>query len=129
MARILLVEDNITNMALASVLLAKAGHDVIQAEDAKSGLEKSHSELPDLILMDVQLPGMSGLEAAAQLKSSPTTKAIPIIAVTAQAMNGDEARCRAFGCDGYLAKPLSYKALWAAVNMQLENARAKHASS
>ena len=127
MARILVVEDNITNLALASVLLAKAGHDVIQAEDAKIGLEKSLCESPDLILMDVQLPGMSGLEATAQLKANPKTKTIPIIAVTAQAMNGDEARCRAVGCDGYLAKPLSYKALWTAVQMHLENSQAKQA--
>lgn len=127
MARILLIEDNIVNMALASILLEKAGHNVIQAEDAKIGLEKSLAESPDLILVDVQLPGMSGLEAAAQLKANPKTKAIPIIAVTAQAMNGDEARCRAAGCDDYLAKPLSYKTLWTTVQMQLEKSQAKHA--
>ena len=126
MALILLVEDNITNMALASVLLAKAGYDVIQALDAKSGIKQSISESPDLILMDVQLPGISGLEATAQIKANPETKTIPIIALTAQAMSGDEARCRAAGCDGYIAKPLNYKALWTLIKRQLEKTKAKH---
>jgi CheY-like chemotaxis protein len=129
MALILIVENDIPNMALASIVLAKAGHAVIQAEDAKSGIEKTHSELPDLILMDIQLPGMSGLEAVVQLKASAVTKSIPIIAVTAQAMNGDEARCRELGCDDYLAKPISYKSLWAAIKIQLQNPSAKLTSS
>ena len=115
MALILIVEDNPTNMELATLLLEKANHSVIQAEDAQTGLDKSRSEFPDLILMDVQLPGMSGLEAVAILKADPITQSIPIIALTALAMSGDEERCLAAGCDGYISKPLRYKVLWAAI--------------
>ena len=115
MARILIVEDNPMNMELATLLIEKAGHSVIQAKDAQSGLRISRTELPDLILMDVQLPGMSGLEATVLLKASPATKSIPIIALTALAMSGDEELCLAAGCDDYISKPLRYKVLWAAV--------------
>jgi putative two-component system response regulator len=115
MARILIVEDNPMNMELATLLVEKAGHSVIQAKDAQSGLRISRTELLDLILMDVQLPGMSGLEAVVLLKASPATKSIPIIALTALAMNGDEELCLAAGCDDYISKPLRYKVLWAVV--------------
>jgi CheY-like chemotaxis protein len=119
MARILIVEDNPTNMELATLLIEKAGHVVIQAKDAKSGLYKSRTESPDLILMDVQLPGMSGLEATVLLKASPDTQSIPIIALTALAMSGDEELCLAAGCDDYISKPLRYKALWAVVEQHV----------
>jgi CheY-like chemotaxis protein len=115
MARILIVEDNPMNMELATLLVEKAGHSVIQAKDAQSALRISRTELPDLILMDVQLPGLSGLEAVVLLKASPATKSIPIIALTALAMNGDEELCLAAGCDDYISKPLRYKVLWAVV--------------
>ena len=109
MARILIVEDNPTNMALAVFLLGSAHYTVLQAVNAEAGLTLARSELPDLILMDIQLPGMDGLQATAQLKSDATTRAIPVIALTALAMKGDEERIRAAGCDGYIAKPLAYK--------------------
>ncbi|MBA6231601.1 MULTISPECIES: response regulator [unclassified Colwellia] len=115
MARILIVEDNPMNMELATLLVEKAGHVAIQAKDARSGLHKSRTESPDLILMDVQLPGMSGLEATVLLKASPDTQSIPIIALTALAMSGDEELCQAAGCDDYISKPLRYKILWAVV--------------
>jgi CheY-like chemotaxis protein len=112
MARILLVEDNPLNRKLTTLILRKAGHTVAHAIDAESGLEKARAELPDLILMDIQLPGMSGLEATQLLKKEVATRSIPIIAITALAMKGDPERIAAAGCDGYLAKPLRYEHLW-----------------
>ena len=109
MAKILIVEDNPTNMALAVFLLGSAHYTVLQAVNAEAGLTLARSELPDLILMDIQLPGMDGLQATALLKADATTRAIPVIALTALAMKGDEERIRAAGCDGYIAKPLAYK--------------------
>jgi two-component system cell cycle response regulator DivK len=109
MAKVLLVEDNAANMTLAIFLLESAGHTVISATDAEAGLTLASDEQPNLILMDIQLPGMDGLEATALLKRNDATRAIPVIALTALAMKGDEARIRGAGCDGYIAKPLAYK--------------------
>ncbi|WP_420473939.1 response regulator [Noviherbaspirillum sp. ST9] len=111
MARILVVEDNPANMKLVLFILQKGGHDVLQAIDAEAGLRAAREQQPDLILMDVQLPGMDGLEATRLLKSDPDTRRIPVIALTAMAMRGDEEHVRAAGCDGYIAKPIDYKAL------------------
>lgn len=119
MGRILVIEDNPANMELALLLLEKAGHSVLSATDAESGLALARTELPDLILMDIQLPGMDGLEATGLLKQHPSTRAIPVIALTALAMKGDEERSRAAGCDGYISKPLRYQELWAAVEANL----------
>jgi two-component system cell cycle response regulator DivK len=107
MARILVVEDNPDNMTLSVMLLRSAGHTVLSAIDAEAGLMIARAELPDLILMDIQLPGMDGLEATGLLKRDVATRAIPVIALTALAMKGDEERIRAAGCDGYIAKPMS----------------------
>ena len=115
MANILIVEDNAANMTLAAYLLESAGHTVLRATDAEAGLALARSELPDLILMDIQLPGMDGLEATTQLKADSATRAIPVIALTALAMKGDEERIRAVGCDGYIAKPMRYKEFLATV--------------
>lgn len=109
MAQILVVEDNPTNMKLVTMLLRRVGHTVIGAADAEAGLTLAREERPDLILMDIQLPGMDGLAATVLLKQDETTRAIPVIALTALAMKGDEERIRAAGCDGYIAKPLAYK--------------------
>jgi two-component system cell cycle response regulator DivK len=119
MASILIVEDTLANMTLAVFLLEQAGHTVLQAIDAETGLALARNNSPALILMDIQLPGMDGLQAAAILKHDPFTSAIPIIALTALAMKGDEARIRAAGCDGYIAKPMRYQELIAAVNSAL----------
>ena len=119
MATVLIVEDNPANMTLAVFLLETAGHSVIRATDAEAGLTLARDEQPQLILMDIQLPGMDGLEATALLKRDESTRAIPVIALTALAMKGDEARIRAAGCDGYIAKPLAYKEFWAVVSAQL----------
>jgi two-component system cell cycle response regulator DivK len=119
MAKILIVEDNPANMVLAVFLVQSAGHTVLSATNAETGLTLAREEQPDLILMDIQLPGMDGLEATALLKRDETTRAIPVIALTALAMKGDEERIRAAGCDGYIAKPLAYQDFLATMAAQL----------
>ena len=119
MAKVLIVEDNVANMALAVFLLESAGHTVLSAVDAEAGLTLARDERPSLILMDIQLPGMDGLEATALLKREDTTRDIPVIALTALAMKGDEARIRAAGCDCYIAKPMRYLDFLATVAAQL----------
>lgn len=119
MAKILVVEDNAANMKLAALLLQNAGHVVISAVDAESGLDLAIAEEPDLILMDIQLPGMDGLAATALLKRDPVTAAIPVIALTAMAMKADQEKTRAAGCDAYIAKPLRYQELYAAIDALL----------
>src|SRR5437773_893577 len=119
MATVLVVEDNATNMTLAVFLLESAGHRVLSATDAEAGLALARREQPNLILMDIQLPGMDGLEATALLKGAADTRAIPVIALTALAMMGDEERIRAAGCDGYIGKPMGYREFLATVAAQL----------
>jgi two-component system cell cycle response regulator DivK len=122
MATVLIVEDNLANMTLFVFLLESAGHTVLTATDAEAGLTLARDGQPDLILMDIQLPGMNGLEATAILKRDDLTRAIPVIALTALAMKGDEERIRAAGCDGYIAKPLAYRDFLAVVSAQLVTA-------
>lgn len=119
MATILVVEDNPANMTLATFLLRSAGHTVLCATDAELALAMAHNEQPNLILMDIQLPGMDGLKATERLKQDEMTRTIPIIALTALAMKGDEERIRAAGCNGYIAKPMRYQELLTAVAAQL----------
>ncbi len=119
MPRILVIEDNKANLKLANLLLANAGHTVLNAEDAETGLTIARTELPDLILMDIQLPGMDGLTATTLLKADTATAAIPIIALTAMAMTEDREKCRSAGCDGYIAKPLRYGELYSAIDKLL----------
>lgn len=119
MARILVIEDNPANMKLASILLRNAGHAVLGAVDAETGLTLARTDQPDLILMDIQLPGMDGLAATALLKQDPATAAIPVIALTAMAMKADEEKSQVAGCDGYIAKPLRYQELYAAIDSLL----------
>ena len=116
MARILVVEDNPANMKLAALLLRSVGHSVLSAIDAETGLTIARSEHPDLILMDIQLPGMDGLTATALLKQDPVTADIPVIAVTAMAMTADRQKTRDAGCDRYISKPLSYRELYACID-------------
>ena len=119
MARILVIEDNQANMKLASLLLRNVGHSVLCAVDAETGLLQARAELPDLILMDIQLPGMDGLAATALLKSDPATSAIPVIALTAMAMKADQEKSQIAGCDGYMAKPLRYQELYEKIDALL----------
>ena len=119
MSTILVIEDNATNMTLSSFLLETAGHVVVPAATAEIGLALARESPPDLILMDIHLPGMDGLQATALLKADVATRAIPVIALTALAMKGDEERILAAGCDGYIAKPIDYKDFLAAVKARL----------
>ena len=119
MATVLVVEDNAANMKLAKFLLESVGHTVVSATDAESGLTLARDGQPNLILMDIQLPRMDGLEATALLKRDEATRAIPVIALTALAMKGDEERIRSAGCDGYIAKPLAYREFLATISAHL----------
>lgn len=122
MATVLLVEDNPANMELATFLLQSVGHVVLTAKDAEAALTLARGEHPELILMDIQLPGMDGLEATALLKRDEGTRKIPVIALTALAMKGDEEKIRAAGCDGYVSKPLAYKEFLATIAAVLAKA-------
>ena len=105
--RILYVEDNFQNRRLVKKILTAKGYQVIEAEEAIKGIALAESERPDLILMDINLPGIDGMEATARLKSSPELKSIPIVALTANAMRGDRERIMAAGCDDYMQKPIN----------------------
>lgn len=109
MARILVIEDNAANMKLAVFLLEREDHEVLQAADAEEGVRLAREHLPDLILMDIQLPGMDGLAAARLLKDDAATRDIKVVALTAFAMSGDREKIEASGCDGYIAKPIRYQ--------------------
>lgn len=103
---ILIVDDNPTNLKLLKVLMTIEGYQVATAMDANEALEILHDFRPDLILMDVQLPGMDGLELTRKLKSNPEYQNTIILAVTAFAMKGDDEKTKAAGCDGYISKPI-----------------------
>ena len=103
---ILIVEDNPINMKLFRVLLKKEKYEVIEAEDAETGIEQARLKHPHLILMDIGLPGLDGLSATRIIKTDPVLKDIPILALTAHAMSGDEEKAREAGCDGYMSKPI-----------------------
>jgi len=119
MARILIIEDNPANMKLACLLMQNIGHTVLCAVDAETGLTLARANQPDLILMDVQLPGMDGLTATALLKQDQSTVSIPVIALTSMAMKNDQEKSMMAGCDAYIAKPLRYKELYAAIDALL----------
>ncbi|MBE9532293.1 MAG: response regulator [Proteobacteria bacterium] len=107
--KILVIEDNPSNMKLAVRLLEGEGYDVLQAVEAESGLELAVARRPELILLDMQLPGMDGLSALKRLKEDELTRDMKVIALTAFAMDGDRERFLKAGCDGYMAKPINYK--------------------
>ena len=113
--RILVVEDTADNRQILRDLLTAAGYDLIEATDGEAGVAMAAEHLPDLILMDIQLPSIDGYEATRRIKADPTTRHIPIVAVTSYALAGDEAKTRAAGCDGYIAKPYSPRNLLARV--------------
>lgn len=119
MAKVLVIEDNPANLKLIRFLLDNAGHSVLFSIDAEAGMKLARAELPDLILMDIQLPGIDGLTATTQLKLDPTTRHIPVIALTALAMKSDQEKTLAAGCAAYLTKPLRYQELYATIDNQL----------
>ena len=103
---VLVVEDNPTNRELVVEILQLMDVQVLEAEDASAGIALARSERPDLILMDISLPGMDGLEATRRLKADPETRHIPVVVLTAHAMRWDEQRAREAGCDGFVTKPI-----------------------
>lgn len=108
---ILVVEDNELNMKLIRAILTFSGHEIFEANDGESAVDLARSKQPDLILMDVQLPKMTGLEATQILKNDAGTEAIPVIAMTAYALRGDREKILEAGCDGYVSKPIDTRAL------------------
>ncbi len=119
----LVVEDNPTNLMLTRAVLERGGYRTEAARSAEHALEQLQHVRPDLILMDIELPGRDGLSLARQLKADPATAAIPIVAVTANAMHEDRARVFAAGCDGYITKPISPRTFTAQIEAVLRARR------
>jgi len=105
--RVLYIEDNFQNKRLVRKILNAKGYEVLEATDGLTGVEMAFGQKPDLILMDINIPGIDGMEATARIKAAPEVKAIPIIALTANAMRGDRERIMAAGCDEYMQKPIN----------------------
>ncbi len=103
---ILIVEDNEDNLVVYRTILEHVGYDVIEARDGEEGIARANEEHPDLVLMDISIPKIDGWEATRRLKSEPATRDIPIIALTAHALDEDREKAMSVGCDGYLAKPV-----------------------
>ncbi len=120
MAKILLVEDNEMNRDMLSRRLTRKGYQVVTAEDGEEGVSMASSESPDLILMDMSLPVLDGWEATRRLKAEESTSALPVIALTAHAMDGDEQKARAAGCDDYDTKPVDLPRLLGKIEALLE---------
>ena len=112
---ILIVEDNQANMMFFNDLLEGQGYDTLRTTDGEGAMELTRRHRPDLILMDIQLPGLSGLDVTRMLKADDELKDIPVIAVTAFAMKGDELKIRQAGCDGFVPKPISIPDLMEAI--------------
>jgi two-component system, cell cycle response regulator DivK len=112
MTKILYVEDNDDNVYMLRGRLTRAGFEVAVATDGEQGVAMAASEAPDLILMDLSLPGLDGWEASRRLKGAPDTQPIPIIALSAHAMEGDRAKAIAAGCDDYDTKPVDFPRLF-----------------
>lgn len=118
--RILLVEDNLETIEVVRQELEVLGYEVLLAEDGVAAVEVATSQLPDLIVMDIRMPKMDGLQAASQIRKDPKTQSIPILAATAKALPGDREKCLASGCDDYLAKPFTHNELGAAIEKLLK---------
>jgi two-component system cell cycle response regulator DivK len=117
--RILVVEDQEDNRQILRDLLANAGYEMLEAEDGIQAITQASKHRPDLILMDIQLPMLDGYEATRRIKADPALNAIPIIVVTSYALSGDEDKAKAAGCDAYVAKPYSPRALLAKIRVYL----------
>jgi CheY-like chemotaxis protein len=109
--RVLVVDDNPTNLKLAVSVLESSGYEILKATDAVQALAVIQKTPPDLILMDIALPGMDGLTLTRQLKANPATRHICVVALTAFAMRGDDEKAKAAGCDGYLTKPIDTRSI------------------
>ena len=119
MKRILVVEDNETNLYLIRFMLEKNGYEVIEAKEGAIGVELAVKEKPDLVIMDVQLPDIDGLEATKRIRASEADGKIPIVALTSYAMTGDRERALAAGCTGYIEKPISPETFMAEIEKYL----------
>jgi two-component system cell cycle response regulator DivK len=117
--RILVIEDQEDNRRIVRDLLTSVGYDLIEAVTGEQGVTLAETQRPDLILMDIQLPGLDGYEATRRIKANPALRHIPIIVVTSYALSGDEAKAREAGCDGYVAKPFSPRVLLAKIREHL----------
>lgn len=114
--KILIIEDNPLNLELATDLLEAGGYTVLHARTAEKGLRFARDEAPDLILMDISLPGIDGISATGLLKQDAATQDIPVVALTANAMKGDAEKALAAGCQGYITKPIDTRAFAVAVS-------------
>jgi len=119
--RILVIEDQEDNRRIVRDLLASAGYEMIEAATGEEGVAQAEATTPDLILMDIDLPGMNGYEATRRVKSNPALRRIPIIAVTSYALSGDDAKAYEAGCDAYVTKPFSPRALLAKIREYLKD--------
>jgi len=120
--RVLLVEDNEPTIDVVKLELTWVGYqEVTIAKDGLEAIESVVAQPPDLIIMDIQLPKMNGLEAVRRIRAIPAARHIPILAATAKALHGDEAKCIAAGCDGYIAKPFTHRQLKAAIDRVLKH--------
>jgi CheY-like chemotaxis protein len=124
---ILIVDDNAANLKLARVILTSEGYEVRTAGDAEEALAAVREHAPALILMDIQLPGMDGLELTRRLKADPKTRGIAILALTAYAMKGDEERMLTAGCDGYVAKPIDRQRLIQQIAQMVTRSKSRQA--
>jgi two-component system cell cycle response regulator DivK len=113
--RILIVEDQEDNRKILRDLLTSVGYELVEATTGEEGVALAETARPDLILMDIQLPGLDGYEATRRIKANPALRQIPVIAVTSYALSGDEVKAREAGCDAYVSKPFSPRALLAKV--------------
>jgi CheY-like chemotaxis protein len=118
---ILVVEDNKLNMKLVKGLIKIGKYRMLEANDAESGIEQIHEQRPDLVLMDIQLPGMDGISATKIIKEDPELKDIPIVALTSYAMQGDEEKALAAGCTGYITKPIDTRNFLETVSQYLKD--------
>lgn len=119
--QVLCVEDNTVNMLLVSRIVEAEGHELIKAEDGHVALDILDNTVPDIILLDINLPGMDGLELARRFKADTRLAPIPLIATTAQVLVGDRERCLEAGCDDYLPKPLDIRKLREVIRHYLDN--------
>lgn len=122
--RILVVEDNALNLKLIRDVLQVRGYDVVEARSGEEGVDRAHECCPDLVLMDLQLPGIDGVEAMHRIRQDPVVADVPVVAVTAFAMQADRDRALADGFDGYLSKPISVRSLPAQVDAFLVSGHA-----
>ena len=122
MSRVLIIEDNARNLKLVRDSLQGNGYETLEATTAEAGIALALAEPPDLVLMDIQLPGMSGIDALKSLRADPRTAAIPVVAVTASVTSRDVERITAAGFDGFIAKPIRYASFMGAVRAMLARA-------